>query len=104
MDSNNHVLLEVFCIKTDAENIVDCKTNCPTYECIVKGCKYCTFTSHENALCYIDNSASASHIISLGGEMLPDNVCKQEAEALWEKISHEAIEKAYEKYMKDISK
>ena len=104
MDSNNHVLLEVFCIKTDAENIVDCKTNRPTYECIVKGCKYCTFTSHENALCYIDNSASASHIISLGGEMLPDNVDEQEAEALWEKISHEAIEKAYEKYMKEISK
>lgn len=50
------------------------------------------------------NLANASHIISLGGEMLPNNINKQKAEELWEKISIEAIDSAYEKYMKEISR
>lgn len=99
----NHVLLELYCAKNwkDGGDGVDCAKEAPTYECLAEKCKYCTFTSHENALCYVDSSASAVEIISLGGEMLPENVDRDEAaEALWEKISREAIKEAHDKYMK----
>lgn len=75
------------------------------YETYYSKSIYCTFTSHENALCYVDSFSNAVEIISLGGEMLPENVDRDEArEALWEKISREAIAEAYDKYMKEISK
>ena len=103
----NHVLLELYCTKKwrdDGVNI-DCTKDAPTYECLAGKCKYCAFTSHENALCYVDSSSSVTEIIALGGEMLPENVDRDEAsEALWEKISREAIKDAYDKYMKEISK
>lgn len=103
----NHVLLEVYCSKNwrDDGDSIDCSKKGPCYECLAEKCKYCTFTSHENALCYVDSSSSVTEIISLGGEMLPENVYRDEVrEALWEKISREAINEAYDKYMKEISK
>lgn len=100
----NHVLLELFCLKSRDDKTKECNLDCPAYECLVKKCPYCSFTSHENALCYVDNLANASHIISLGGEMLPDTINKQKAEELWEGISTRAIDSAYEEYMKEISK
>ena len=103
----NHVLLEVYCSKDwrDDGDSIDCSKKGPCYECLTEKCKYCTFTSHENALCYVDSFSNAVEIISLGGEMLPENVDRDEArEALWEKISREAIVEAYNRYMNEISK
>ena len=62
----NHVLLELFCLKKDDRDNLDCKNDIPTYDCLVKGCKFCTFTSHENAICFINNRGGADEIISLG--------------------------------------
>lgn len=100
----NHVLLELVCLKTRDDQTKKCDLDYPTYECLVERCSFCSFTSHENALCYIDNFANASHIISLGGEMLPDTIDKQKAEELWEGISIRAIDRAYEEYMKETSR
>ena len=78
----NHVLLELFCLKSRDDKTKECNLDCPAYECLVKKCPYCSFTSHENALCYVDNLANASHIISLGGEMLPNNINKQKVQKI----------------------
>lgn len=101
----NHILLELFCIKgIESKDNTDCVLNVPTYECLVKGCKFCSFTSHENALCYVNNEGNSKDIISLGNEMIPDFVDKSKAEKLWEQISIEALEEAYDKYMNEICK
>ena len=103
----NHVLLELFCTKKYDSNKKDniaCVLECPTYECLFNKCKYCAFTSHENALCYVNNEGNATKIISLGDEMVPFRVDELQAKKLWEKVSHEAIEKAYEKYIEELAK
>ena len=50
MDMYNHVLLEVFCLNPGTENIVNCKSTCPTYECIVKGCNCILFSKTRKGL------------------------------------------------------
>ena len=99
----NHILLELFCLKLNkSQDDVNCLVNAPTYECLIKKCPYCSFTLHENALCYVNSNGYSNDIVSLGNEMLPDYVDKQEAERLWKKISIESMEKAYAQYMDEI--
>ncbi len=98
----NHVLLELVCLKSRDDKTKECYLDCPTYECLVKRCPFCSFTSHENALCYVNDQGCANHIISLGNEMLSKSINQNEAKQIWEKIAIEAIERAYDKYMKEI--
>ena len=100
----NHVLLELFCLKSRDDQIKECDLDCPTYECLVNKCQFCAFTSHANALCYVNDHGCANHIISLGNEMLPQCLNPNDAKKIWEKIAVESIEKAYDKYMKKISR
>ena len=100
----NHVLLELFCLKSRDDQTTECDLNCPTYECLVKRCSFCSFTSNENAMCYVNDHGCANHIISLGNEMLPQSINPNDAKKTWEKIAIEAIDKAYDKYMKEISR
>lgn len=100
----NHVLLELFCLKSREDQTKECDLDCPTYECLVNKCPFCSFTSHENALCYVNDQGYANHIISLGNEMLPQCMNPNDAQKTWEKIAVEAIEEAYDKYIKEISK
>ena len=100
----NHVLLELFCLQLNkSQGDIICSANAPTYECLIKGCPYCSFTLHENALCYVNNNGYSNNIVSLGNEMIPDYVDKQEAVRLWKKIAIDSIDKAYAKYMDEIS-
>ena len=94
----NHILLEVYCTKEHEENINKaapefCKSSerIPNYYCLLNTCPFASFTSHENALCYIDNKSQASKIISLGNE-------SGENLSLWEQICSEKIKEAHKEY------
>ena len=95
---HNHILLEVYCTKEYDENINKaapefCKSSerIPGYDCLLNACPFATFTSCENALCYIDNKSQATKIISLGDE-------SGENLSLWEQICSEKIKEAYSEY------
>ena len=99
----NHILLEVHCHKESNDDSVSCcgeKT--PTYRCLLDKCPYLSFTSHENAMCYIGDSSEAETIISLGGEMLSESCDEEKARLLWRCISEKKIEEAYNEYMNEI--
>ncbi len=92
----NHILLEVYCTKCRDENIekkspefCNSEEYIPQYSCLLNNCPFACFTSHENALCYINNKSEAKKIISIGEQT--DN-----CEKLWEKISCQKIDEAYE--------
>lgn len=61
-----------------------------------------SFTSHENALCYINEKSIAEKIIALGGEMIPEYINEYVSLELWKTISIHKINEAYDKYMKHI--
>lgn len=98
----NHILLEVYCNKNENANDCGTESRMPCYNCLINKCPYVSFTSHENAICYINEHSEASEIIALGGDMLPHNVDKQLATQRWEQISRSKIQQAYEEYMKEI--
>ena len=103
----HHVLLEVYCTKdeTDRKTVAPCRQNyVPGYDCLVNNCPHSSFTSHENAICYINERSEAKELITLGGEMLPDHVDEQVARQLWEQISMAKIQQAYDEYMNEIKK
>lgn len=94
----NHLLLEVYCTKDYDENVGKdkpsycCSDNfLPTYNCLFNKCPFVTFTSHENALCYINENSEAEKIIALDEE---DNL------NLWKEISLKKIDEAYDCFMK----
>lgn len=58
-----------------------------------------TFTSHENALCFINDKSEAGKIISLGGEMIPKNQRDEDVKDLWQKIAIDKMNEAYQVYM-----
>lgn len=94
----NHVLLEVYCTKNYDENLPKnkpefcCSDNCtPNYNCLLNKCTSVAFTSHENALCYVNENSETEKIISLGEE---DNL------QLWKGISLKKIDEAYECFMR----
>lgn len=105
-----HILLEVYCGKKDnlllgKEPFACVSEDCvPIYECLINKCPYVSFTTHENALCYVNDRSEANDLISLGGEMLPNYVDKQAAIRLWKKISQNKILEAYEQYMSSINR
>ena len=94
----NHILLEVYCTKDYDENkgeptpsYCDSTNYTPHYSCLLNKCPFVTFTSHENALCYINDMSEAKKIISLPSD-------KKEDIVLWEKVSCEKIDEAYDNY------
>lgn len=105
----NHILLEVFCSKEYDENLCKeepnfCQSNdhIPQYECLANNCPYATFTSHENALCFINDKSEAGKIISLGGEMIPKNQRDEDVKDLWQKIAIDKMNEAYQVYMEKL--
>lgn len=93
----NHILLEVYCTKNCDENIakekpIFCSGEfVARYNCLLNKCPFFAFTSHENALCYINENSEAEEIISLGEE---DDLL------LWKEISKKKIEEAYNCFTK----
>lgn len=90
----NHILLEVFCSKEYDENLCKaeltfCRSEAhvPQYACLANDCPYVTFTSHENALCFVNDQSEAEELISLGGEMIPENQSDADVKDLWRKIA-----------------
>lgn len=104
----NHILLEVYCTKDEESNIAEASVNCcsenclPGYRCLANNCPYICFTTHENAICYINETSEASDIIALGGDMIPQNINEELATQLWKQISRSKIQQAYEEYMSQI--
>ena len=104
----NQILLEVYCSKGQEDTSVECpcaQTNgecLPTYQCLLNNCRFASFTSHENALCYINDASQADKIMSFGGEMLPEGADEKLAKSLWRKIACDKIEEAYALYMQTI--
>lgn len=99
----NHILLEAFCTKDYDENqhknrpdFCMGEDNIPQYSCLQNNCPFFNFTSHENALCYINENSEAEEIISLGGEMFFENM---NCDLLWKEISIRKINEAYSEYM-----
>lgn len=90
----NHILLEVYCTKNYDENLSKsqptfcCSDECmPKYNCLFNKCPFISFTSHENALCYINENSEAEEIISLDQN---DNL------QLWKEISKNKMNEAYD--------
>lgn len=108
----NHILIELFCRRNyDANSPIEippfCKSDdcSPKYKCLLNKCPYLDFTSHENALCYINENSETEEIITLGGEMLFDESNDSEKERLlWKQISLQKIEEAYQIYMEKLKK
>ena len=103
-----HILLEVYCKKNhekgiceDSTPLCESKNNIPQYSCLLNKCPFVMFTSHENALCYINQNSEAEEIISLGGEMC-DAVDESSAKLLWEEIAKQKIDEAYTTYMSKV--
>ena len=106
----NHILIELFCRRNyNANSPIEIPSFCesddcsPKYECLLNKCPYLDFTSHENALCYINEDSETEEIITLGGDMLLDesNDCEKER-LLWKQICLQKIEEAYQMYMEKI--
>ncbi len=94
----NHILLEVYCTKNYDENIGKdkpefCCSNDlkPKYECLFNKCPFLAFTSHENALCYVNEKSEAEKIFALDEEKNLE---------LWKEISLKKINEAYNDYTK----
>lgn len=109
VDMFKHILLEVYCAKNHktCNNDVSapfCKSEnfVPNYNCLLNNCPFVMFTSHENALCYINQDSEATEIISLGGEMYKEGLDDALAQSLWETISKQKICEAYNDYMDTI--
>lgn len=99
----NHILLEVYCERADDRSIQCPLDVCaPQYACVQNKCPCLVFTSSENALCYVNEKSETDIIISLGGEMVPENVEEDMALPLWKEISRKKALEAYEEYMKQI--
>ena len=100
----NHVLLEVFCLKNsmyDELKLPPACENCdgPRYECLFNKCPYVSFTSHENALCYVNDSSYTDEIISFSEDMVPEGISEPLALDLWRAISIKKIEEAHIEYI-----
>lgn len=106
----NRILLELYCLKdADSNSELDrpqyCQSaiNKPSYFCLLKNCPFLDYTTCENTLCYINEESEMEEGISLGGEMLNgddfDHLIKR-----WKECSLNAIDDAYERHMKMISK
>lgn len=94
----NHILLEVCCTKNYDENLSKDKPSfccsddfIPKYDCLLSKCPFASFTSHENALCYINENSEAEEIVAFGEE---DDL------PLWKEISKNKIEEAYDCFIK----
>lgn len=105
-----HILLEVYCAKNHKVSNSDvpipfCKSEnfVPEYNCLLNNCPFVMFTSHENALCYINQDSEATEIISLGNEMYKEGFDSKLAQSLWEKISKQKICEAYNAYMDTVN-
>lgn len=100
-----HILLEVYCHKNMEQEIpCFCESNgiIPGYYCVLNHCTHMSFTSHENALCYINEKSIAEEIISFGGEMVSESLNECECVKLWKTISIRKINEAYDEYMKQL--
>ena len=101
----NHVLLEIFCLKdTDYNQDKDLPEFCPEvrapgYHCLQYRCPFLDFTSCENTLCYINHKAEMDVGILFGGDMESSENNAEELK-LWKDISVDAVNRAYETYMK----
>lgn len=96
-----HILLEVYCsAHWEVNNSQGCCVSPdrqPSYDCLLTKCPYATFTSCENSLCYIGEDSSAREIIAFGGEM--ESLNRQDALKIWEQLSKQKINEAYELFM-----
>jgi hypothetical protein len=100
-----HVLLEIFCLKnTDQNQDKDLPEFCPEvcvpgYHCLQHQCPFLAFTSCENTLCYINEKAEMEAGVLFGGDMESEGDNTQNLN-LWKSISVDAINVAYEEYMR----
>lgn len=101
----NHILLEVFCLKETDQNADKplpeyCTAkDCPSYECLLRKCPFLDFTSCENSLCYINEKSEMEAGILFGGDMESGGDRTQNLN-LWKGISIDAVNRAYETYMR----
>lgn len=101
----NHVLLEIFCLKdTDRNQDKDLPEFCPEvcvpgYHCLQHRCPFLDFTSCENTLCYINEKSEMEAGFLFGGDMKISENSSEELN-LWKSISVDAVNGAYEAYMK----
>ena len=100
----NHILLEVFCLKSLDENTNEpCPPFCPTggkyatFQCLSHKCRFVDFTSCEDTLCYIGGESDELFGFSYGGEMEEGNIDIGVEE--WKEISIGKIKEAYAQFM-----
>lgn len=99
----NHILLEVYCLRDENEKIpLFCESDCmnPGYYCLCNHCVHMAYTSHENALCYVNEKSVAEEIIALGGDMMPESLKECDCAEKWKEIAIGKVNEAYEEYMK----
>ena len=97
----NHIMLEVYCLKnleenSKTENNDSCSNCIPSYMCFENNCPYVSFTSYENALCYVNQNSICEKTIALGEETFSDKTLLH----LWKEISLKKINEAYDEFMK----
>lgn len=105
-----HVLLDVYCFHGEhSDSAIPDYCPCkgfgaeltPGYECLFNNCPFVSFTSHENAMCYINKKSEAEEIVSLGEDWLDENFkCIPNNIELWKQIAVRKIKEAYEEYEK----
>ena len=101
----NHIMLEVYCLKdleenTKKENTDNCSECTPGYSCLENKCPYVTFTSYENALCYVNQNSTCEESIALGEETLSN----KKLVSLWKDIACKKINEAYDEFLKQKNK
>jgi hypothetical protein len=106
----NQILLEIFCFKNIDDYAKEpypsfccSKEGNPSYNCLLNGCKYLSFTTCENTLCYVGANSDIEYGISFGGEMLPDNKCDHKLKEKWRSIALSKIDEAYDNYMGSVT-
>ena len=94
----NHIMLEVHCAKGweekhDNEKEFSClNLSCvPTYDCLVNKCPFATFTTYENALCYVNKNSICEKSVAWVEEDFENN---ESLRQLWQNIAIQKIEEA----------
>jgi hypothetical protein len=109
-----HVLLELYCSykwdeKDSRSQIPEFCTKGirnPGYHCFENNCKFKAFTYADNEICYagsIGEVDGKDGCIGFGGDMEPQDYCKEktkELKTLWESICKKKVQEAYEEFMK----
>jgi hypothetical protein len=84
----------------DSPNYCESPENIPGYFCLENRCPHMTFSSHENALCYVGEKSVVEEIISFGGEMIEETDDEIQLLDKWKEISMSKLNEAYEEFMK----